>query len=134
DKELEYIEMIDRTTFDQLLEMDDDDNHEFSKSIVSNYNEQATTTLDQLQEALDKRDLSSVSSLGHFLKGSSAALGLNRMKRACELIQRFGACKSSNGTDPLPDDNVAVDLLTKAMAVVRKVYADSEEYLRHVFD
>lgn len=45
-------DLVDHTIFDQLLEMDDDDEREFSKSIVWNFFEQAETTFTQIEEAL----------------------------------------------------------------------------------
>ena len=44
--------LVDHTIFDQLLEMDDDDEREFSKSIVWNFFEQAEQTFDQIEAAL----------------------------------------------------------------------------------
>ena len=40
------------STFDQLLDMEDEDDHEFSYSIVLNYFEQAETTFKDMDEAL----------------------------------------------------------------------------------
>jgi osomolarity two-component system phosphorelay intermediate protein YPD1 len=45
-------DLIDHETFDQLLEMDDDEDHDFSKSIVWNYFEQAETTFGSMDKAL----------------------------------------------------------------------------------
>lgn len=45
-------DLIDRNVFDQLLEMDDDDEREFSKSIVWNFFEQAEQTFTQIEDAL----------------------------------------------------------------------------------
>ncbi|RYG98336.1 MAG: hypothetical protein EON58_07450 [Alphaproteobacteria bacterium] len=45
-------DLVDHAIFDQLLEMDDDDEREFSKSIVWNFFEQAETTFKQIEEAL----------------------------------------------------------------------------------
>lgn len=45
-------DLIDMNTFEQLLDMDDEDDHEFSYSIVLNYFEQAETTFDHMEEAL----------------------------------------------------------------------------------
>jgi osomolarity two-component system phosphorelay intermediate protein YPD1 len=45
-------DLIDMNTFDQLLDMDDDDDHEFSYSIVLNYFEQVETTFDDMDGAL----------------------------------------------------------------------------------
>lgn len=36
------------------------------------------------------KNLSELSSLGHFLKGSSAALGITKVQNTCEEIQHYG--------------------------------------------
>jgi osomolarity two-component system phosphorelay intermediate protein YPD1 len=41
---LKYGTVIDQTAFDQILEMDDDDAHEFSKAIVFDFFDQAQET------------------------------------------------------------------------------------------
>lgn len=50
------------------------------------------------------QDLPKLSSLGHFLKGSSATLGLSKVRDACERIQHLGQRKSDanaqEGTHP----------------------------------
>ncbi len=51
-KEMVFGDVVDKDTFHQLLEMDDDEEREFSKSIVWNYFEQAETTFQQMDEAL----------------------------------------------------------------------------------
>jgi osomolarity two-component system, phosphorelay intermediate protein YPD1 len=43
---------IDIMTFNQILEMDDPDDREFSKSIVEGFFEQANETFDSMDEAL----------------------------------------------------------------------------------
>lgn len=45
-------ELIDMNTFDQLLEMDDEDDHEFSQGIVVNYFDQANETFKDMDRAL----------------------------------------------------------------------------------
>lgn len=45
-------ELIDMNTFDQLLDMDDEEDHEFSYSIVLNYFEQAEATFKDMDAAL----------------------------------------------------------------------------------
>ena len=45
-------ELIDMNTFDQLLDMDDEEDHEFSYSIVLNYFEQAEQTFTDMDDAL----------------------------------------------------------------------------------
>lgn len=43
---------IDRSTFEQILEMDDDEERDFSKGIVYGYFDQAEGTFDKMGKAL----------------------------------------------------------------------------------
>jgi osomolarity two-component system, phosphorelay intermediate protein YPD1 len=45
-------EFLDATTFDQLLEMDDDDDREFSKGIVWNYFDQVKNSFAPIEEGM----------------------------------------------------------------------------------
>lgn len=45
-------DFLDTTTFEQLLEMDDDEEREFSKGIVWNYFEQVKTTLRPIEDGM----------------------------------------------------------------------------------
>lgn len=89
--------LVDMETFGQLLEMDDDEEHSFSKSLTWDYFDQAVTTFQEMDTAVSGGDLITLSRKGHFLKGSSAALGLNRVKASCEKMQHFGNKKKANG-------------------------------------
>jgi osomolarity two-component system phosphorelay intermediate protein YPD1 len=49
----EYADLIDNDTFDQILEMDDDeDDRDFSKGIVYGFFEQAESTFENMDKAL----------------------------------------------------------------------------------
>jgi len=45
-------ELIDASTFEQILEMDDDDDRDFSKGIVYGFFDQAKTTFTKMEAAL----------------------------------------------------------------------------------
>lgn len=45
-------ELIDESTFEQILEMDDDDDRDFSKGIVYGFFDQAHNTFDKMETAL----------------------------------------------------------------------------------
>lgn len=45
-------ELIDESTFEQILEMDDDDDRDFSKGIVYGFFDQAQTTFDKIEKAM----------------------------------------------------------------------------------
>ena len=47
-----FEDSIDQTTFEQILEMDDDEAREFSRSIVFGYFEQAESTFAKMDQAM----------------------------------------------------------------------------------
>ncbi|KAH7336919.1 histidine phosphotransferase [Rhizoctonia solani] len=81
---------IDKSVFGQITEMDDEDDCDFSSEIVCDYFKQAVATIKELNDALESRDFKTLSSKGHFLKGSSAALGVRKVQDSCEHIQHYG--------------------------------------------
>ena len=54
-------DIIDIDVFEQLLEMDEEDDREFSKSLVWNYFEQAESTFEKMDAALAAQELKAVS-------------------------------------------------------------------------
>jgi len=127
-------ESIDALTFEQILEMDDDeDEREFSKSIVFGFFEQAEQTFKKMDDALKAGDLPTLSSLGHFLKGSSATLGLTKVKDSCEKIQHYGQKKDEDGTADEPDEAKCLSRIKDALVIVKEEYAEVEKVLRKFY-
>jgi len=125
---------IDNTIFEQILEMDDnEEEREFSKSIVYDFFTQAESTFTKMDANLEKKDLEQLSSLGHFLKGSSATLGLTKVKDSCEKIQHFGARKDETGTRDEPDDGKSLDRLRTTIAQAKQDFRDVEKVLKEFF-
>jgi len=125
---------VDSATFEQILEMDDDeDDREFSRSIVFGFFEQAEQTFKKMDDALEKKDLPTLSSLGHFLKGSSATLGLTKVKDSCEKIQHYGAQKDEAGTEDEPDEKKCLDRIKETLVAVKEEYIDVEKVLRKFY-
>lgn len=75
------------------------------------------------------RDLPQLSSLGHFLKGSSATLGLTKVKDSCEKIQHLGVKKDENGTHDITDESLCLDKIKKTLDVMKKDYRQAEIHL-----
>ena len=139
-------EFLDATTFEQLLEMDDDDTREFSKGIVWNYFDQVKGSFAPIEEGMydfrafggwlmypsRKRDLQSLSSLGHFLKGSSAAVGLIKLKASCEKIQNYGNKLDETGTHPISEDD-ALAKIADVLIVTKKDFGDAEVWLKRFY-
>ncbi|MCJ1353169.1 MAG: hypothetical protein MMC33_003154 [Icmadophila ericetorum] len=122
---------IDPATFEQILEMDDDeDEREFSKSIVYGFFEQAEATFKNMEKSLAKKDLNQLSQLGHFLKGSSATLGLTKVKDSCERIQHYGARKDESGTKDEYNDELSLSRIRETLDTVRVEYKEAEVKLK----
>ncbi|KAI9323369.1 putative phosphotransmitter protein Ypd1 [Dichotomocladium elegans] len=125
-------ELIDMNTFDQLLDMDDEEDHEFSFSIVTNYFEQAETTFKDMDDSFDKKDLAELSRLGHFLKGSSAAIGLKKVKDTCEKIQNIGNRQDDAGA--VLEEADALKRIKDLLPRVKEEYKEAEEYLKNFYE
>jgi len=131
----EWGDSLDQYTFEQILEMDEDeDDREFSKGIVYGFFEQAEETLKKMDNSLKDGDLQQLSALGHFLKGSSATLGLTKVKDSCEKIQHFGSHKDETGTVDEPDSQKCLDRIKQTLADVKVEYAEVEKVLRKFYE
>lgn len=74
-----------------------------------------------------------LSAEGHFLKGSSATLGLSKVKDSCEKIQHFGQHKDETGTVDQLDDAKCLSLIQKTLDAVKIEYAEVEKVLRRFY-
>lgn len=111
---------IDLDTFEQILAMDDDETErDFSKEIVKEFFTQADGTFEELEKSIRAKDLATLSSLGHYLKGSSATLGLTKVKNACEAIQHLGAGLDEFGTKPITDPKVSLTSIQKKLDILK---------------
>lgn len=119
--------------FSQLLEMDDEEDREFSKSIVWNYFDQAESTFLKMDTALAKEDLPELSTLGHFLKGSSAAVGVIKVRDSCEVMQHYGKSHDADGVSQLTQP-VALEKLTNTLRDVKVQYKEAEKALKIFYD
>ncbi|KAH0542960.1 hypothetical protein GP486_008605 [Trichoglossum hirsutum] len=129
----EFGDSIDPLVFEQILEMDDDEEREFSRSIVKGFFDQAVATFKKMDDGLSSRDLSQLSSLGHFLKGSSATLGLTKVRDSCEKIQHYGAKKDDTGTKDEPSDEVCLNRIKETLTLVREEYEEVEKVLKRFY-
>jgi HPt (histidine-containing phosphotransfer) domain-containing protein len=75
------------------------------------------------------RDLDRLSRKGHFLKGSSAALGLQRVQHSCESMQHFGNRKDEHGEGPLLSEEDALKRCRVLLVRLRKEQDEAKEWL-----
>ncbi|KAK3215386.1 hypothetical protein GRF29_19g3107795 [Pseudopithomyces chartarum] len=124
---------IDEDTFEQILEMDDDDDREFSKSIVYDFFTQAQSTFEKMDANLEKKDLKTLSELGHFLKGSSATLGLSKVKDSCEKIQNYGLKKDAKGDKDITEEE-GLKKLDETIKQAKTEFEEVEKVLKKFYD
>lgn len=79
------------------------------------------------------RDLKQLSSLGHFLKGSSATLGMTKVKDSCEKIQHYGSRQDETGEWMGVDDGEILKLIKETLQVVKVDYKEAEKILKKFY-
>ena len=126
-------DIIDIDVFEQLLEMDEEDDREFSKSLVWNYFEQAESTFEKMDAALAAQELKELSTLGHFLKGSSAAVGVTKVRNSCDTIQHYGNCQDADGMTKLSEAE-AFEKLKRTLEQVKEEYKEAKATFHSFFD
>ncbi|KAF9026103.1 histidine-phosphotransfer domain, HPT domain-containing protein [Hymenopellis radicata] len=124
---------IDMEQFNQILELDaDDPEYDFSASMVGAYFGQAISTFVEMEEALATKNLAKLSELGHFLKGSSAQLGVSHVQASCAKIQHYGQLKDLERHVDLTDSE-ALDMISSLMSTVKLEYDTAEAWLKDYF-
>ncbi|KAL1884311.1 hypothetical protein VTK73DRAFT_5 [Phialemonium thermophilum] len=125
---------VDVGTFSQILEMDEsEDERDFSKPLVLNFFDQARETFEKMDKALAEKNLEELSSLGHFLKGSSATLGFTKIRDSCQIIQQYGHKQNVDGS-PEPDEKACLAKITEALKAVKKDLGELESLLKRFFN
>lgn len=126
---------INWNTFGQILEMDDDmDECEFSAPMVKSFLEQAESTFDEMETAIQKDDLGRLAALGHYLKGSAATLGLSKIEHYCELIQAYGSKRTADGQDEEPDEQLCMSNIRQIMPKLRSDYKITVHWLKAFYE
>ena len=128
---VDFGDHVDDATFSQILEMDED-SHDFSMPLVINFFEQADETFEQMDAAVESEDLSELSKLGHFLKGSSATLGFTKIKDNCQIIQQYGSKLNVDGSAE-PDKVVCLRRIKDALAAVKIDKVELEKTMKKFF-
>ncbi|GAA6039179.1 hypothetical protein JCM8097_000455 [Rhodosporidiobolus ruineniae] len=126
--------VVDMEVFGQLLEIDDDESHEFSKGLAFDYIKQAEATFGEIEEALSTRDLDALSRKGHFLKGSSAALGLQRVQHSCEAMQHYGKRRDARGEGPEVSEDEALARCRVLLRRLKDEQKEAKEWLEAFYD
>ena len=87
----------------------------------------------QLPSRSEKKDLKTLSELGHFLKGSSATLGLTKVKDSCEKIQHYGQKKDETGTKDITEED-SLEKLDKIITQTKDEFHEVEKVLKEFYN
>lgn len=79
-----------------------------------------------------EKNLKQLSDLGHFLKGSSAALGISKVQDSCEKIQHYGQLRDEEENKDLTKDD-ALGKIEPLLGVVKKEYTTAEKWMKTWF-
>jgi osomolarity two-component system phosphorelay intermediate protein YPD1 len=67
------------------------------------------------------------------LKGSSATLGLTKVKDSCEKIQHYGQMKDEDGTADELDEEKCLARVKVTLVNVKEEYAECEKALKRFY-
>ena len=79
------------------------------------------------------KDLEELSNKGHFLKGSSATLGFNKIRDSCQVIQQYGK-KLTLDNSVEPDEEVCLKKIQDALKAAKADSASLEKQMRVFFN
>lgn len=137
--------LVEWLVFSELVAMDEDEEG-FSKSLFATFVEQFDDTVTEIEKNLEDKNLDKLSSLGHYLKGSAAALGLIKISTECERIQNYGHKDNFDNfslefIEDLPQEPISEDsddfwvvLITDAKDKAKIGFEKSKEALNEYFD
>ncbi|KAI8868746.1 histidine-phosphotransfer domain, HPT domain-containing protein [Ramicandelaber brevisporus] len=127
-------DLLNLGAFKQLLEMDDpEDEIPFSREITGSFFEQARSTLVSMDGALSRRDVIELGRLGHYLKGSSAVIGLRKVTTDCERIQILGN-GNGNNEHATSDRDKLLENMGEAIVSLRANIVEAEPFIQSVFN
>ncbi|KAG0265419.1 hypothetical protein DFQ27_000633 [Actinomortierella ambigua] len=119
--------IVDEDTFDWLLALDEDNDHEFSESLFTSYFKQAEEALEEMRDALENKNLQELSRLGKLLMDTSAFYGAIKVRNACERLYHYGRC--NDGTSSI----TAEDALLRIPPLLETMREDYDQFGEAVF-
>lgn len=144
-RKLQESGLVEWLVFSELVAMDEDEEG-FSESLFATFVEQFDDTVSEIDENLKEKNLDKLSSLGHYLKGSAAALGLIKISTECERIQNYGhkdnfdnfQLEDLSTNHPLglteDSDEFWIQLITDAKEKAKEGFQKSKEALNEYFN
>lgn len=139
-QKLQETGLIEWLVFSELVAMDEDE-EDFSKGLFRTFVDQFEETFSEFDENVQSQNLEKLSSLGHYLKGSAAALGLTTISEQCERIQNYGHKIDFDSDDKTEEKDILkelnsywISLIEDAMEKAKDGFQKSKAALSDYFD
>jgi len=132
--------MIDLEIFGQLVELDDGEEDEeedeeaegFLEGLITVWYDQADTSFKEMDDLLKEKELDKFSKAAHFLKGSSAQLGITSLQHTCTTLQHYGEQwddkKDTDRTKNLSEDE-AMKLIPPILSKAKQEYKEARKWM-----
>ncbi|KAH0127050.1 hypothetical protein KCU67_g17365, partial [Aureobasidium melanogenum] len=128
--ELDYA--INVKIFREILELDDEDEQYFTRSLVCDYFTLAQRTFAEMDACLESQDIKQIWTKAQFLKGPSATLGIYKVESTCARIEQMTAVADTfqaEGDAKTTLCNTSRILLDQA----KQYFAEAEDALRRFY-
>ncbi|KAH0359107.1 hypothetical protein KCU65_g10120, partial [Aureobasidium melanogenum] len=128
--ELDYA--IDVKIFREILDLDDEDEQYFTRSLVCDFFALAQRTFAEMDECLESQDIKQLWTKAQFLRGPSATLGIYKVESTCARIEQLTVVADTlqaEGDSKLTLCNSSRILLDQA----KQYFAEAEDALRRFY-
>ncbi|KAG9634320.1 hypothetical protein KCU98_g16973, partial [Aureobasidium melanogenum] len=128
--ELDYA--IDVKIFREILELDDEDEQYFTRSLVCDFFTLAQRTFAEMDACLESQDIKQLWTKAQFLRGPSATLGIYKVESTCARIEQMTAVADTfqaEGDAKTTLCNSSKILLDQA----KQYFAEAEDALRRFY-
>ncbi|KAG9511509.1 hypothetical protein KCU99_g6141, partial [Aureobasidium melanogenum] len=128
--ELDYA--INVKIFREILELDDEDEQYFTRSLVCDYFTLAQRTFAEMDACLESQDVKQLWTKAQFLKGPSATLGIYKVESTCARIEQMTAV-----ADTFQAEGDAKTTLCNSSRILldqaKQYFAEAEDALRRFY-
>lgn len=125
--------IISADLFDNVLMLDVQRNdHNDSYGVIKTFLQQVDETIVEFDQLFNQKKMEDLSRRGHFLKGSSATLGIKKIRLDCEKIQHYASYKDLDGTRALTSPE-AESMLETVLSELKDHWAEARRHLQYLY-
>lgn len=125
---------VNQSTFNQLLEMDDDNSRDFSQSIYTDFKADADFTFSSLDGSLSAGNLDALYKESRYLKSNAFALGLDKLGGSAYFIQHTAKNEDVDGNRLNQSEAALLQKIAKELPVTKDYFRVSCEIMDKFFE